>query len=263
MHNTIRKLLGYYKQSKFLSTGIIPWSCPVPVFGDLATSKVATLGINPSNKEFLDNNGLELAGKQRRFHTLNSLGIKDWDYASNEHIRMIIDTYKMYFNHNPYDIWFRSLDKLISGTNTSYYNNIKKACHLDLVPFATKNKWTELNPYQRNTLLEIAPDILNQLLAESKIEILILNGMSVIETFQAITHTELNKKEMPNWNLPRTKTNCVKGYSFSSKINKIAGMKLNRSLIVLGFNHNIQGSFGVTSKVRLDIAKWITKEANR
>ena len=41
-------------------TGIIPWAAPIPVFGDLCTSRVATVGLNPSNREFVDEDGIEL-----------------------------------------------------------------------------------------------------------------------------------------------------------------------------------------------------------
>ena len=35
-------------------TGVIRWGCPVPSFGDLSASRVATVGLNPSNREFVD-----------------------------------------------------------------------------------------------------------------------------------------------------------------------------------------------------------------
>src|SRR6266446_6786884 len=53
---------------------VIPWSCPVPYFGDLSQSIVATLGLNPSNREFVDGSEIELDGPTRRLHTLKSLG---------------------------------------------------------------------------------------------------------------------------------------------------------------------------------------------
>src|SRR5690348_5636215 len=60
---------------------VIHWGCPVPSFGNLSTAKIATLGLNPSNREFVDKNGRELDGVHRRFHTLNSLGLSKWSDA--------------------------------------------------------------------------------------------------------------------------------------------------------------------------------------
>ena len=58
-----------------MATDMIPWSCPVPAFGDLLNSFVATLGLNPSNREFVDEEGNELEGAARRLHTLRSLSL--------------------------------------------------------------------------------------------------------------------------------------------------------------------------------------------
>src|SRR5207302_775531 len=116
---------------------VIPWSSPVPVFGNLETAKVATLGINPSNREFVDVSGNELDGNSRRFHTLRSLDIPTWTKAKDRHLQLINDSCSDYFQRNPYDAWFRKLDSIITGTNTSYYHSLSHACHLDLVPYAT------------------------------------------------------------------------------------------------------------------------------
>ena len=54
---------------------VIPWSCPIPSFGDPYRSRVGTLGINPSNREFVDRYGNELEGTARRLHTLHSVTV--------------------------------------------------------------------------------------------------------------------------------------------------------------------------------------------
>ncbi len=52
-------------------------SLPVLAFGDLFKAGIATVGLNPSRREFLDNHGRELDGPKRRFETLGSLGARD------------------------------------------------------------------------------------------------------------------------------------------------------------------------------------------
>src|SRR5690349_12868397 len=114
-------------------TSVIPWSAPVPSFGDLSRSTLATLGLNPSNREFVDIEGRELDGDARRFHTLGSLGLARWSEATRRHRELIAESCCTYFTRNPYDTWFKKLDFLIAGTNASYYDPHSSACHLDLI----------------------------------------------------------------------------------------------------------------------------------
>ena len=94
---------------------------------------VATVGINPSDKEFV--NALEIVGHKRRFHTLKSLGISCWSEADDCHIQHILESCTKYFecDRNSYDRWFKPLDKIVAGTGASFYSS--DACHLDLVPY--------------------------------------------------------------------------------------------------------------------------------
>lgn len=154
------------------SSNVIHWGSPVPFFGDLKTSKIATLGINPSNREFVDNDGNELDGEQRRFHTLKSLGINKWSDIKKHHINLISDSYRKYFYKNPYDRWFRELDDILLGVGASYYCDAVSACHLDLVPYATENKWSGLTNKQRRNLMDLSKDNLGQLLKNSPVRLL-------------------------------------------------------------------------------------------
>src|SRR5258708_21046040 len=99
--------LGHrFADSCILEANVIPWSCPGPVFGDLGASYVATRGLNPSNREFVDQFGNELDGPARRFQTLTSLGLARWPDARASHIRKIWISCQNYFSNNPYDRWF-------------------------------------------------------------------------------------------------------------------------------------------------------------
>jgi hypothetical protein len=55
----------------------IKGSTPVVAFGDVRKSTVATLGLNPSKLEFLNRDGSERMGDQRRLETLASLEVND------------------------------------------------------------------------------------------------------------------------------------------------------------------------------------------
>lgn len=260
MNKELVKLINHLNNPAVSKASVITWGSPVLSFGNPHTSKIATLGLNPSNKEFLDNNGNELDGEKRRFHTLRSLGLSEWSHANTNHLNMIVETFQNYFNRNPYDGWFRRLDYLISGTAISYYFPSSEACHLDLIPYATSDKWINITSEHRTYLLELVGDTLGALLNESSIQILILNGQSVIENIEKISEVNFKKIKMSDWTLPRKDKEGVAGYSYTGIINNLGDVELERKIYVLGYNHNIQSSFGVTNDVQNSIRNWITKK---
>lgn len=263
MNSTLSNLIERFEGSALSAAKVIPWSCPVPSFGDPGVSAVATVGLNPSNREFVDGAGKELDGALRRFHTLGSLGLARWSEATGHHLQLIVDSCRAYFSRNPYDRWFRRLDYLISGTRSSYYTHSAAACHLDLIPYATSCKWTELTSKQRSALVAISGDTLGHLLRDSEIRLLILNGNSVVTQFQEMAGIQLEKRTMAGWALPRRLQSDVDGVAYKGLVQEVSGVRLRRELLVLGFNHNIQSSFGVTTEVRNAIRRWIARAAAR
>jgi hypothetical protein len=242
---------------------VIPWGCPVPAFGDPAVARVATLGLNPSNREFVDDEGVELTGEVRRFHTLASLGLATWDDADADHLDQILALCRDYFAGNPYDRWFRRLDAVVSATGASYYDPTAPACHLDLIPYATARKWTALSTRERAGLVRLAGDTLGLLLRRSAISTLILNGQSVVSHFQQATGIVLHRTEVPAWALPRQSGMDIPGYAYQGCVNNVSGYPLFKELLVLGYNHNLQSSYGVTSSVIEAIRQWIGDVAAR
>jgi hypothetical protein len=263
MISTTRSLLSRMNSQNIATANIIPWGSPVPSFGDPMQSGVATVGLNPSNREFVDQFGKELDGDSRRFHTLRSLGLGHWNRAREKHIDLILESCRAYFSRNPYDGWFRKLDRLISGTGASYYNGASRACHLDLIPYATERKWTDLSSAQRSTLADISGDALGALLRDSSVKVLILNGKSVVKSFEQMSGICLRRREMPEWTLPRRDQPGIMGTAYSGEIDGLSGISFGRKLVVLGFNHNIQSSFGVTTGVVNAIGRWIGRTYER
>lgn len=261
MHITLSDLVERLAGARLSEASVIPWGSPVPSFGDHSSSRVATLGLNPSNREFVDHEGKELNGDARRFHTLSSLGLACWSEVNKGHLKQIADLCRDYFFRNPYDGWFRSLDQIISGTEASYYDASAQACHLDLIPYATECKWTDLSIRQRLMLLDLTGDTLGLLLKDSPIRLLILNGQTVVNSLQQISGVQLEKDVMPEWTLPRRTGSGVVGYAYKGLMNELSGVKLGREIVVLGFNHNIQSSFGVTRYVRDAIQNWVSRMA--
>jgi hypothetical protein len=244
-----------------VDAGVIGWGSPIPAFGNPSRSTVATLGINPSNREFMDEHGCELVGPNRRFHTLSSLGIERWTDADSRHLELILKSLGNYFSHNPYDGWFKRLDQVMSGIGNSFYGTSPNACHLDLIPFATTQKWTQLASSQRARLLHSSGDTFGHLVRDSPIETLILNGRTVVSSFEAIAGVKLQRRVIPGWHLSRNSTPGVPGLGFRGIVTRIGGVSLEKELVVLGFNHNLQSSFGVTTVVLRNIRNWLTRNA--
>jgi hypothetical protein len=205
----------------------------------------------------MNERGDELEGAFRRFHTLNSLGLTSWSEVDARHLRLILESCRTYFLGNPHHRWFKKLDHVVSGAKASFYGRSCGACHLDLIPYGTERKWTELTARQRSLLLALAADSLGLLLRDSPVRILILNGRSVVEQFQDIAGIRLERQHMPAWSLPRRPKPDVPGVAYKGAVNTLSGIRLPHEILVLGYNHNLQGSFGVTTEVIHAIRGWI------
>ena len=258
MIDELTNLIEFFNVKNLEELDVIEWSSPVICFGDIKSSKVATLGIKPRNREFVDLSGEELKNEHRRFHTLNSLGLSKWDEYKIEHLNKISESCIEYFNRNPYDNWFKKLDYLISGSS-SYYFPSSNACHLDLIPYATSKKWSDLSIEQKLLLLDLCDDTLGLLIKHSPIQYLVLNGQTVVDNLEKISSIKLTKESVQEWNLNRTGNGSVRGFSYKGNVNKIGQVELDKDVMVLGYNHNIQSSYGVSLDVMTSIQKWLTK----
>jgi hypothetical protein len=275
MFRILARLIDRLESSMIAEANVIPWACPILSFGDLSTSRVATLGLNPSNREFMDQSGRELQGRFRRFETLSSLGLTSWSEVDARHLDLILSSYRVYFRGTPHDSWFKRLDRVIAGVEVSYYDTPRgagqlglipyasgSACHLDLIPYATTCKWNELTAQQRSTLLAAAGDALGLLLRDSPVRILILNGRSVVGHFEELAGVSLEREEVKTWTLPRKSGSDVLGLAYRGVVGSLSGIQLEREVLILGFNHNLQSSFGVTADVLRAIRRWIARAAS-
>lgn len=114
---------------------VIPGSTPVVSFGNAETAWVATLGLNPSLREFTDARGNWLTGTKRRLATPECLGVTDLTQATDDQVAQVVADCYSYFQRSPF-WWFKALENLMQDTvASSFYDGT--ACHLDLVQLAT------------------------------------------------------------------------------------------------------------------------------
>lgn len=239
---------------------VMGWTCPVPYFGRMRHATVATVGINPSNREFVDAAGQELDGEDRRFPTLGSLGLRTWADASSLDVTAIVSACDGYFWGNPYNRWFGTLELILRSAGVSYYSVENSAVHLDLVPYATHIKWGALRRDQQRALLDCGQDLLASLLRDSPVELLVLNGASVVRHFEALSGAQLTREHNTDWDLLRGESERIRGVAYVGIVDHVGDVDLGRPIAVAGFNHNLQSSFGVTKRASQAIARWISTQ---
>lgn len=255
----IGSLVDILRSGDLDESGVIPWASPVISFGSPINAKLATLGLNPSNLEFQGRGGVPLNPPLNRFETLYSLQAVNWGAVGDSDIDRIWKACENYFDRNPYGRWFNRLERLLVDTSASYYSKLAhSACHLDLSPFATERKWSALTSSQRAALLNAGTSALVRTIRASDIRVLVLNGSSVIREFNRLgIGGSISSAIVPEWSLQGGK---VAGISYFGRLSELMGIKLDRELVVLGYNHNIQSTFGVTSRVTASIANWIAEK---
>jgi hypothetical protein len=257
VYGAMTALLEVLDAHQLADLDVIGWGCPVPFFGHLESARLATVGINPSNREFVGVDGRELVEHNQRLPTLGSLGLSSWSEADFVALRSILRACRNYFEHNPYDNWFGALQRIIEPTGHSYYAPRSDACHLDIVPWATSGKWGTLSPAVRRRLVQGAAQALVDMIAPSPLTMLVLNGQEVVRQFETLLGNSLHAISTPAWDLPRQSGRAVPGVAYYGRVSSIAQIPLDRDMLVVGYNHNLQSSFGVTTAVRDRISEWI------
>jgi hypothetical protein len=217
---------------------VVPGSTPVPAFGDFRTARVATLGLNPSRAEFLDDDGEILRGQRARFVTLPALGITSLKAASPEDLAQVLEGTAQYFQNQPYVRWFRPLDSLLRACGVSYFDG--SACHLDLAHWATDPVWGGLEPPVRKALIKDGVDFLRWQLTSFRIANVLLNGMGVCRTVEKTLGVLLAEVE------------AIAGPR-GGMVKLLAG-RMARGPRFFGWSVNLQSSFGVTTEFRARLA---------
>src|SRR6266545_3849048 len=171
---------------------VVAGSTPVVAFGDPSRAEVATLGINPSANEFLQDGRL-LTGNQRRLATLESLSAQRLDQLTEAQVATIVADCATYFERRPYRRWFDPLDELLrAGADASYYDG--SACHLDLVQWATQPIWGKIaDQVIRQTLLDDGVSHLRAQLAHENVRLVLVNGRWVLNQVVAVLLADLEE----------------------------------------------------------------------
>ncbi|MEI8572052.1 hypothetical protein J0667_08855 [Methylomonas sp. WH-1] len=241
-------LLTRLKKQNLNTSLIVKDSTPVLGFGDYYCASVATVGLNPSHREFLDSKRLLLLGPNNRLETNKTLRISDIQHALPHQLQIIECGCLQYFHKNPYKSWFDKFNPILNSFDVSYYDGT--ACHLDLVQSATNKNWSKLSAYEKKNLLENESWFFKEQVCNKNIKIILLNGRSVINAF--ISLFDKNLKEIK---ISEINNNCATYDSIVWNLNiNCKEPDKCREFIVIGWSINIQSSYGVGSQLINDIA---------
>jgi hypothetical protein len=220
---------------------VVPGSTPVLAFGDVQSARVATIGLNPSRIEFTDEEGNFLEGDRRRLATYRSLGTPDLATAPSKVIEQVLSDCNRYFDRRPYRRWFDHLEPILQACGASYYD--ATACHLDLVQWATDPTWAKLPLAVRGKLITEDASFLNSQLENEGIRLLLINGSGVWLQLRAAMGGKLDLEH----------DETIEGLSYQAT--RLDSGRLLGRICVIAWSTNLQSSFGVTSKLKEEIAR--------
>lgn len=174
---------------------VTPHSTPVVAFGDFLNARVATLGLNPSQREFQGPDGNLLDGpSHQRLATLKSLAVQNLAGAPSSSIAAVQQACLAYFQVNPYWGWFKRLEPFCEAFGASYRDG--SACHLDLVQWATSPVWGKLPDLARRKLIAEDSSFLARQLSAEHIEVLLVNGSGAWFGLRDAFQADLEMREL-------------------------------------------------------------------
>jgi len=128
-------------------------------------------------------------------------------------------------------VWFDKFNPILEAIGFSY-TSPPFAAHVDLVQWATKIKWGDLTKDQIKALIKDGRSYLEYQLQSDCLHTILLNGRSLINSFNEWSDMELNY----------TPFEISKG-----KHTEIVTGIYNNRVRIIGWTVNIQSSFGVST----------------
>ena len=237
---------------KIPEANISDLTTPVVYFGQYISAKAATVGINPSDREFFEKDQTLFKHDSKRLTDAEKLGKSFCAGLSDHEIQKIISGCDNYYKSmNAYMTWFNPLQQVAQYSIKSSYVD-GSLCHIDLLPWATSTKWGKLQKTTKEELLEAGRPFFEGLVKNSGFQYLFLNGRSVIDAF-CKTIEPLNE-------IDRVSFLSVEG----NKTNRSYGLwKSNwNGKTVVGWSVNLQSSHGVSKPMILDLGQRLKKVLN-
>jgi len=215
---------------------IVPQSTPIIYFGNYDEAKACTISLNPSNKEFVGSSDILLDYKDsERLCSRKQLHKSDNEKLTDNEARTVLKYCTNYFKLRPYDLWFKPFDYFIRNYGEySYYNDT--CVHLDLVQWATYEKWNNLSPFVKQRHLDNDLPVLKYLL-NKKFEVMFLNGNTVVNSVAEYLNINLKKKTVSFTNTNGKTKNLIVSHGSYNQI-EVIGWNVYLQSAAVGGNEN-------------------------
>jgi hypothetical protein len=165
-------------------------SLPVLFFGNALHAQLLTVGLNPSDQEYVDARGVELNGMYRRFQTLSSLGATSRDRLTDSQCDQAIEMMTKYFGPGrPVFGWFRPLARVVGAMGLSFQDGT--AAHIDLIQEATSPVWAGLSKQDQAILLAADAEFLSWQISAFPAGTLACNGATVLQSVCDLTKAQV------------------------------------------------------------------------
>jgi len=219
----------------------VPGALPVLFFGQIDRARVATIGLNPSDKEYLSRSGEELTGSRRRFETLGSLGLRERREIDATTAATAMRRMRHYFeSSSTIYSWFRPLERVLTGLGASFLDG--SAVHLDLVQEPTAPTWSKLravDPIGADELLRRDLPFLRGQLETFPFDTIVCTSRFVLDALIELTSASVRR------------TGEMALVSWTHADGRIAG----RSVRVLGWNRPLVQATGLTAHGQVELGQ--------
>jgi hypothetical protein len=175
----LRQAKLYERLRRSPSPSSVPGTLPVLFFGDLFRADIASVGLNPSDQEYLTKAGVLLAGPSQRFATIHSLRADNRSSLSDEQCAEAVQWMRKYYDPGKpvFSAWFNSVARVVEGFGASF--RAGSSAHLDIVQESTRPVWSELDGVEREKLLKQDLPFLEWEIRAFPLRAVICNGKTV------------------------------------------------------------------------------------
>ena len=84
-----------------------------------------------------------------------------------------------------------------------------------------------------------------------------MNGATVAKQLEELAGMKWARTTIEEWRLHRRSGRHVAGVGFQGSFSMIGTTPIGREIAVVGYNHNLQSSYGVTAEAKEHIKAWV------
>ena len=172
---------------------VLDW-LPISFYGDYAGANAWVVTINPSDREYVDRNGLALIGERQRFSSLGDFpSVTRREQLTADQVDVIVRRQREVFYGIPYRSFFEKLGRFLvsvhggdpndgglhvfMGGVTSAEGRDFRYSHVDTVKCATQLPWAQLEQEDKDVLVSNCLGFIEEQLGTNGcLELMMING---------------------------------------------------------------------------------------